>query len=201
MNLPLIGAPEDRDARLLLALLSNRERLLRYLLMLLDRAGFDSRGNINGASGSWGDWGSSGPFGIPLLEPLLRALADDPTRLDHIERLVSDLERTEEGRQLLPDELVAVWTSIRSVRESGALPRKESSRAAVDAIDTERILAGLKDFQRKSGEYVYQRLYGRAATRRFLLADEVGLGKTLVARGVIAKAIERLREEGRSGLT
>ena len=61
----------------------------------------------------------------------MRALADDPTRLDHIERLVSDLERTEEGRQLLPDELVALWTSIRSVRESGALRRKESSRAAV----------------------------------------------------------------------
>ena len=46
-----------------------------------------------------------------------------------------------------------------------------------DAIDTERILAGLKDFQRKSGEYVYQRLYGRAATRRFLLADEVVLAR------------------------
>ena len=65
-----------------------------------------------------------------------------------------------------------------------------------DAINAERILAGLKDFQRKSVDYVYERLYGRGATRRFLLADEVGLGKTLVARGVIAKAIERLRGEG-----
>jgi hypothetical protein len=66
-----------------------------------------------------------------------------------------------------------------------------------DAIDTERILAGLKDFQRKSVKYIYERLYGRGATRRFLLADEVGLGKTLVARGIIAKAIERLREGGK----
>jgi hypothetical protein len=63
-----------------------------------------------------------------------------------------------------------------------------------DAINTEHILAGLKDFQRKSVEYVYERLYGGGATRHFLLADEVGLGKTLVARGVIAKAIERLHE-------
>ena len=31
-----------------------------------------------------------------------------------------------------------------------------------------------------------------------LVADEVGLGKTLVARGVIARAIERLRELGAS---
>ena len=65
-----------------------------------------------------------------------------------------------------------------------------------DDINAERILAGLKDFQRKSVEYVYERLYGQGATRRFLLADEVGLGKTFVARGVIAKAIERLREQG-----
>ena len=31
-------------------------------------------------------------------------------------------------------------------------------------------------------------------TTRFLVADEVGLGKTLVARGVIAKALEYLRD-------
>lgn len=65
-----------------------------------------------------------------------------------------------------------------------------------DAVNTERILAGLKGFQRRSVEYVYERLYGKNATRRFLLADEVGLGKTLVARGVIGKAIERLRKDG-----
>jgi len=65
-----------------------------------------------------------------------------------------------------------------------------------DAVDVERILAGLKSFQRRSVEYVFERLYGHGAIRRFLLADEVGLGKTLVARGVIAKAIERLRHAG-----
>jgi hypothetical protein len=131
LKLPLIGAPEDRDERLLLAMLSNRERLLRYLFMLLNDAGFHSRGKVNGAGGSWGDWDSPGPFGIPLLEPLLRALAEDPARLDHIERLVGDLERTEEGKLLIPKELVTVWTAIRSARESGAVLPKDSSRAAV----------------------------------------------------------------------
>jgi hypothetical protein len=77
LKLPLVGAPEDREARLLLAMLSNRERLLRYLLMLLDNAAFDSQGKINDAGGGWSDWDSTGRFGIPLLEPLLRALADD----------------------------------------------------------------------------------------------------------------------------
>lgn len=58
--------------------------------------------------------------------------------------------------------------------------------------DTASVLAGLKDFQRVTVDYVFERLYGPAPTRRFLVADEVGLGKTLVARGVIARTIEHL---------
>ena len=131
LKLPLIGAPEDRDERLLLAMLSNRERLLRYLFMLLNDAGFNSLGKVNGAGGSWGNWNSPGSFGIALLEPLLRALAEDPARLDHIERLLGDLERTEEGKLLIPKELVTLWTAIRSAREAGAVLPKDSSRVAV----------------------------------------------------------------------
>lgn len=54
--------------------------------------------------------------------------------------------------------------------------------------------ASLKDFQRDTVDYVLRRLYDDAdATDRFLVADEVGMGKTLVARGVIAGAIERMQ--------
>jgi len=65
-------------------------------------------------------------------------------------------------------------------------------RSDVARPNTAAILAGLKDFQRDTVEYVFSRLYGPHPTRRFLVADEVGLGKTLVARGVIAKAIDHL---------
>ncbi len=58
--------------------------------------------------------------------------------------------------------------------------------------DTASVLAGLKDFQRATVDYVFERLYGPEPTRRFLVADEVGLGKTLVARGVIARTIDHL---------
>ncbi|QDU96261.1 helicase-related protein [Lignipirellula cremea] len=59
--------------------------------------------------------------------------------------------------------------------------------------DTKLILDGLKDFQRGTVEYVFRRLYlDDDCARRFLVADEVGLGKTLVARGVIAKTIDHL---------
>lgn len=53
-------------------------------------------------------------------------------------------------------------------------------------------LARLKDFQRRTVDYVFNRLYGANSTNRFLVADEVGLGKTMVARGVIARMLEHL---------
>ncbi|MES1928867.1 helicase domain-containing protein [Salinisphaera dokdonensis CL-ES53] len=56
------------------------------------------------------------------------------------------------------------------------------------------ILAQLKDFQRGAVEHAYQRLYvDTDATRRFLIADEVGLGKTMIAKGLIAKVVETLQ--------
>jgi len=59
--------------------------------------------------------------------------------------------------------------------------------------DSASVLKGLKDFQRKTVNYVFKRLYeDENPARRFLIADEVGLGKTLVARGLIARAIDRL---------
>lgn len=61
--------------------------------------------------------------------------------------------------------------------------------------DTAAVIAGLKDFQRSTVDYVFNRFYGENATRRFLVADEVGLGKTLIARGVIARTIDHLWEK------
>jgi hypothetical protein len=59
--------------------------------------------------------------------------------------------------------------------------------------NTKAVLNGLKDFQRRTVDYVFQRLYvDKPNAKRFLIADEVGLGKTLVARGLIAKCIDQL---------
>ena len=60
-------------------------------------------------------------------------------------------------------------------------------------FDAAAILAGLKGFQRDTVEHVTQRFYGERPTRKFLVADETGLGKSLVARGVIARTIEHLQ--------
>ena len=51
-----------------------------------------------------------------------------------------------------------------------------------------RSLAALKDFQRATVNVVYDNLF-KNGQQRMLVADEVGLGKTIVAKGVIARRI------------
>ena len=60
----------------------------------------------------------------------------------------------------------------------------------------EEILEPLKPFQRRTVDHAFRRLFlDGNSTSRFLVADEVGLGKTLVARGIIARAIDHLWDD------
>ncbi len=119
-NLPLVGAPADRQGRILLALLRNRDQLLKYLLMLLaddEEAArkltdaFTADGRNQHADGS------EGGFGLPLLEPLLQALDRQPARLDQISRLIDDLKQSPEGRELISEEFMSVWEPIWAARK------------------------------------------------------------------------------------
>ena len=64
-------------------------------------------------------------------------------------------------------------------------------------IDVEAVLADLKDFQRRTALWAFERMFDdQNPAVRFLVADEVGLGKTHVAKGVIAQVIDHLRRIG-----
>lgn len=56
------------------------------------------------------------------------------------------------------------------------------------------VLARLKPFQLRTVNWAFDRLFAddNTASGRFLVADEVGLGKTMVARGVLARTLRRL---------
>lgn len=62
-------------------------------------------------------------------------------------------------------------------------------------FDADAIVAGLRPFQQHTVEHVVDRFYGPDGCSRFLVADETGLGKSMVARGVIARAIEHLEDD------
>ena len=64
------------------------------------------------------------------------------------------------------------------------------------SVDVDVLLAGLKPFQRATVEHAFRRLWtDEDPVNRFLVADEVGLGKTLIAKGVAARAIDHLRRD------
>ncbi|MFZ6005777.1 MAG: helicase-related protein [Actinomycetota bacterium] len=64
-------------------------------------------------------------------------------------------------------------------------------------IDAAEVLGDLKDFQRRTAEWVFHRMFlADDPSYRYLVADEVGLGKTHVAKGVIAQVIDHLQDIG-----
>lgn len=63
----------------------------------------------------------------------------------------------------------------------------------LDIIES-NIMSGLKDFQRATVNRIAE-LY-RNGQMRVLVSDEVGLGKTLIARGTVAKLANIRKGEG-----
>src|SRR3954465_12369972 len=64
-------------------------------------------------------------------------------------------------------------------------------------IDPQVVLADLKHFQRRTAIWAFERMFdANDPALRFLVADEVGLGKTHVAKGVIAQVIDHLQRSG-----
>ena len=112
LNVPFENPPRGRNSDIVRAVISNRKGFLRYLLLLLgdlrDFAPNSALGQLLKQFGLRAQ--SDSPFDeLPLLEHLVRAFSREPERLRSIERLVADLRKTEDGRDLLPQEFLEVW--------------------------------------------------------------------------------------------
>ena len=186
LNLPLVNAPEARKEAVLRSLIRDRESVLKLLLMLLFGDADGGVGDGNPITGIL-QGKSLGASATPLFESLMRALDQSPDRVEDVARLIEDIRRSPDGGSLLPEGFDKIWPAIANFGLA-KLMSHTPSRPNVEAV-----MRGLKDFQRDTVNYVYGRLFlAEDRQRRFLIADEVGLGKTLVARGLIAKAIDRL---------
>ena len=116
----LVGAPKNRKQRLLQSLLKDRRRVLQLLFLILMGEGADASAFVQAAQqddatspGSFGGWDQAA-----LLEALLRCLSHNPERIDDVARLISDLERTPEGRYLLPEGMKEIWEPVWAAREA-----------------------------------------------------------------------------------
>ena len=125
VQLPLEGAPEGRCEAVTAELLSDRERLLRFILLLLADEGQGDRmldelvgllaEQHAGVTPPWA--GASTEFGLPLLEPILRALHRSPERLDELDRLFRDLRAAGASTEdLLPASMQELWSVVLAVR-------------------------------------------------------------------------------------
>ena len=113
--LPLVGAPVDREQRILRALLRDKDTVLRLLYLLLSCEEMSVE-DFAGASGrSWRKGHAGGSLGLPLLEAMVRALDRNPSSLEPIHRLVEDLRSSELGRSMLPDGFEELWEPVRTL--------------------------------------------------------------------------------------
>ena len=118
LNLPLTGAPEGRHEGIVRSLLSSRDRVLRFLLMLLAGDAVD----LPVPGGGWPGPGQSGPGNgitedvFPLFETLVGALDRSPEKLDHVARIVKELGKRQDSRDLLPPGWEEIWEPIRQAR-------------------------------------------------------------------------------------
>ncbi len=113
----LHGAPEERRRQVVTAHLGSRADVIRYLLLLL--ADFGSADQAAWAArliaGSTDGDGHDGGYELPLLETMVRALANNPDSLDHVARLLDDLK---DKPELLPEGFNEVWPPIWEAREA-----------------------------------------------------------------------------------
>jgi hypothetical protein len=114
MNLPLHGAPEDRQDRVVRSLIDNRDQLLRYILFLLasgDEAAASS-GDLRRLLTSPGDRSEGGQRNPHLLETMLRALHRGPAQLERVESLLEVLRKQPGSSELLSDDFQKIWQPI-----------------------------------------------------------------------------------------
>lgn len=68
----------------------------------------------------------------------------------------------------------------------------------MSAVDLDAVMNGLKPFQQDAVHHVSNLFYGSESAEhpgKFLIADETGLGKSVVARGVVAHTIRTLEQD------
>lgn len=119
VNAELVGAPTDRAETVIARLLKSRDDLIRYLLFLLadSDAGMAALLEAFGGEAFRGDGRPRSLFDQPaLMETLLRALVRDPDRIDHVGRVLGDLDEAGRLDELTPPGLTELWEAIGPVR-------------------------------------------------------------------------------------
>lgn len=121
LNVPVQGMPESRDKGILRSILSDRERFMRYLLVILGSESGLGMGELLTTNGKVGVKSRHRAL-IPLFEELVRAYSRDPEKIRRIGRLISDLQETGSLEEILPPGFEEVWAAFTSTANGGKEP-------------------------------------------------------------------------------
>jgi hypothetical protein len=113
LQAPIENPPEDRREQILRHLLGDKDRVLRFLLMLLSDASARDFTQLLGSNTGEGTKGiHSDLLQATLFESLIRSLDREPAQIEQVESIIRDLRETEEGKDLLPAGLEDIWGPI-----------------------------------------------------------------------------------------
>jgi hypothetical protein len=119
LNLPAYGIPDTRDAHVLRSILADKDRFIRYLLLILGEDGESTLPSIiqptKNESLVWSEGWSWAA--IPLLEELVRALSRSPEKIDRIEKLLSELKDEDYRGSIIPIEFDKIWKPVLEARK------------------------------------------------------------------------------------
>jgi hypothetical protein len=113
----LVGDPVDRLDVVLARQIDTPEKFLRFLYLLLSLG--DPALLAALASGDGSGSGGFNPLtgGPGVLELVLRALAESPSVLEDLDRLIRRLQATDAGRGVLPEGLDELWGTVQEARK------------------------------------------------------------------------------------
>ena len=114
MNLPLLGAPDDRHDRVVAGMLNGKEQLMRYILFLLaagDQGTAESGDLVKLLHG--GSTAEQSMDMPSLLETMLRALHRGPDQIARVAALLDSLRRCGQESAMVDSGFDAVWSPIR----------------------------------------------------------------------------------------
>lgn len=112
----LVGDPADRLDIVLARQIDTPEKFLRFLYLLLSLGDPALLAALASRDGS--NTGGFNPLtgGTGVLELVLQALAESPSVLDDLDRLIRRLQATEAGREVLPEGLDELWAIVHKAR-------------------------------------------------------------------------------------
>lgn len=109
LNLPVSGLPANRDSHVLASILSDRDRFMRYLMMILGEGmTFRPMGQFEAANG--GAWKARDSDLMPLLEDMVRAYSRFPEKITRIKQMLAELDQAGVADKVVPADFRSVWS-------------------------------------------------------------------------------------------